>query len=70
MRDVICETFFLVFRSIALALFWERIPVHKVVQLLTDLEAKIEGEDVEAHREHEEFTARCRTQSSDLTFAV
>jgi len=45
-------------------------PVNKVVQLLTDLEAKIKAEGVEAHRVHEEFTAWCKTQSSDLTFAV
>ena len=45
-------------------------PVNKVVQLLTDLEAKIKAEGAEAHRVHEEFTAWCKTQSSDLTFAV
>ena len=37
-------------------------PVNKVVQLLTDLEAKIKAEGVEAHRVHEEFAAWCKTQ--------
>jgi len=45
-------------------------PVNKVIQLLTNLEAKIKAEGVEAHKVHEEFTAWCKTQSSDLTFAV
>ena len=45
-------------------------PLDKVVQLLTNLEAKIKAEGVEAHKVHEEFTAWCKTQSSDLTFAV
>ena len=35
-------------------------PVNKVVQLLTDLEAKINAEGVEAHRAHEEFAAWCK----------
>ena len=45
-------------------------PVNKVVQLLTDLEAKINAEGVEAHRAHEELAAWCKTQSSDLAFAA
>lgn len=32
-------------------------PVNKVIELLTDLETKIKGEGLEAHRDHEEFTA-------------
>ena len=45
-------------------------PVNKVIQLLTDLEWKVNAEGLEAHRVHEEFTAWCNTQSSALTFAV
>ena len=45
-------------------------PVNKVIQLLTKFEAKIKAEGVEAHKVHEELTAWCKTQSSDLTFAV
>ena len=48
----------------------EANPVNKVTQFLTDLEWKIKAEGLEAHRVHEEFTAWCKTQSSDLTFAV
>ena len=45
-------------------------PVNKVVQLQTDLEAKIKAEGVEAHSVHEEFAAWCKTQSSDLALAA
>ena len=44
--------------------------VNKVVQLLTDLEAKIKAEGVEAHRVLEEFAAWCKTISSDLAVAA
>ena len=37
---------------------------------MTDLELKIKAEGLEAHRVHEEFTAWCKTQSSDLTLGV
>ena len=45
-------------------------PVNKVVQLLTDFEAKIKAEGVEAHRVLEDFAAWCKTQSSDLAVAA
>ena len=44
--------------------------MNKVTQLSTDVESKIKAEGLEAHRVHEEFTAWCKTQSSDFTFAV
>ena len=31
-------------------------PVNKVIELFTDLETKIKGEGLEAHRDHKEFT--------------
>ena len=45
-------------------------PVNKEIQPPTNLESKIKVEGVEAHNVHEEFTAWCNTQSSDLTFYV
>ena len=45
-------------------------PVNKVIKFLTDLKSKIKVERLEAHRVHKEFTAWCKTQSSDLTLAV
>ena len=45
-------------------------PVNKFIQLLTDLGLKIKAEGLEAHRVHEEFTVWCKTQSSDLAFAL
>ena len=44
--------------------------MNKVIQLLTDLELRIKAEGLEAHRVHEEFTAWCKVQPSDLTFGV
>ena len=40
------------------------------MQLLTNFEAKIKAEGMDAHNVHEEVTAWCNTQSSDLTFLV
>ena len=40
------------------------------VQHATNFEAKIKAEGVDAHKVHEEFTAWCNAQSSDLTRPV
>ena len=67
------KTFLFGFAALSLPSFGSAAsanPVNKVVQLLTDLEAKIKAEGVEAHRVHEEFAAWCKTQSSDLAFAA
>ena len=60
------------FRGFVSAFQWQRSRCEscKVIQLLTNFEAKIKVEGVEAHTVHEEFASWCKTQWSDLTFAV
>ena len=41
--------------------------MNRVIQLLTNLEAKIKAEGLDARKAREEFAAWCNTQSSDLT---
>ena len=67
------KTFLFGFAALSLSSFGSAAsanPVNKVVQPLTDFEAKIKAEGVEAHRVHEEFAAWCKTKSSNLAFAV
>jgi len=48
----------------------EATPVAKVVQLLSDLEAKIVGEGVDAQKVYDEFAEFCEDKSKDLMFDI
>merc|ERR1719469_212871 len=45
-------------------------PIDKVLQLLSDLETKINGEGKEAQKTYEEFAEWCEERSKDLQFEI
>merc|ERR1719266_2051168 len=48
----------------------EASPIAKVIQMLSDLQAKILAEGVEAQKVFEEFTEFCEHRSKDLGFEI
>merc|ERR1719284_1137882 len=45
-------------------------PVSKVIELLTDLQAKVTKEGEEAQKTYEEFSAWCTDQSKNLAYEI
>jgi len=61
---------FAVLAFLALPFVQAASPVEKVVQLLSDLEAKIIGEGTDAQKVYDDFAEFCEDKSKDLQFAI
>merc|ERR1719310_1742161 len=48
----------------------EANPIEKIVQMISDLQAKVIGEGEEAQKEYDEYIVRCEDRSTNLGFEI
>merc|ERR1719265_874003 len=66
MKNIVCVAFLV----ISSAAGNEVNPIEKVVQMMSDLSAKIIGEGEDAQKTYEEFAEWCEDRSKDLGFEI